>query len=127
MRAQNLDLERFRLPEEGHHRLPKTGRPPRRIRGEKFIRGPIPLSWLGVAAGLPGRSLAVALELWFWAGLRDQTTVEISLSNLRTASGISRSSASRGLAELERAGLVSVERHPGRKPSVTILGVNAAS
>jgi hypothetical protein len=37
--------------------------------------------------------------------------------------GLSQTSASRGLAELERAGLVLVERSPGRSSGVTILDV----
>jgi hypothetical protein len=39
--------------------------------------------------------------------------------------GLSRFSASRGLDELTRAGLVSVSRKPGRSPVVTILEANA--
>jgi hypothetical protein len=37
--------------------------------------------------------------------------------------GLSRFSASRGLDKLERAGLVSAARTPGRSPVVTILDV----
>ncbi len=40
--------------------------------------------------------------------------------------GLSRFSASRGLDELERAGLVSVGRTPGRSPGVTILDATVA-
>jgi DNA-binding FadR family transcriptional regulator len=40
--------------------------------------------------------------------------------------GVSRYSARRGLVALERAGLVAVDRHTGRKAVVTILPVATA-
>ncbi len=43
--------------------------------------------------------------------------VTVNLSRL----SVDRSSASRGLAALEAAGLVAVKRRPGRKPLVTLL------
>jgi hypothetical protein len=100
------------------------GPPPRHRPGERFLKGPIPLNWLGAAASLPGKALHVAIELWFWAGVKNSRTVAISLSHLR-ATRIHRSSASRGLQALERAGLVAVVRHSGRKPIVTLLDYDA--
>ena len=34
-----------------------------------FIRGPIPLAWLNVAARLPGKTLNVGLAIWWLAGM----------------------------------------------------------
>jgi DNA-binding MarR family transcriptional regulator len=47
--------------------------------------------------------------------------VPISLASLERDLGVLRDAASRGLKALEAAGLVEVERHPGRRPVVTIL------
>jgi DNA-binding transcriptional ArsR family regulator len=90
---------------------------PRHGAGELFLKGPIPWAWLHRAICLPGRALHVALQLWFHAGIAGNGIVAINLSRL----SVDRSAASRGLAALEAAGLVRVQRKPGRKPLVTIL------
>ena len=53
-------------------------KPPRPTPGAKFLRGPVPLDWLSRAAALPGRSLHVAMAVWFMAGLRKSRTVPVS-------------------------------------------------
>lgn len=83
-----------------------------------FLRGPIPWWWLKAAMALPGRALAVGLACWLQAGLRgSRADLPVNLSR----AGIPRTSAARGLAALERAGLVRVHRHRGRKPLITIV------
>ncbi|MGB7243632.1 MAG: hypothetical protein WBC93_16315, partial [Sulfitobacter sp.] len=44
--------------------LPKHGK------GERFIRGPIPLAWMKLASKCGNRSEAVALLLWYAAGFQ---------------------------------------------------------
>jgi len=81
--------------------------------------GPIPLSWLSSAAQLPGKSLHVAVALWFLRGLQD--TPVVTLSNVMSERfGLDRNAKYRGLGWLEEAGLVSVSRKCGRSPMVTI-------
>jgi DNA-binding transcriptional ArsR family regulator len=84
-----------------------------------FLKGPIPWNWLVRAMSLPGRSLHVAIVLWQLAGMRKSKSVPLSLSKMGSY-GVSQASASRGLKELEGAGLVSVDRTTGRKSLVTI-------
>jgi hypothetical protein len=85
-----------------------------------FIRGPIPLDWLSRAAMLPGRSLHVAMALWFMAGLKKTRIVPISnVTGLQF--GLDRNAKYRALEWLEQADLISVERRTGRAPIVTIL------
>ncbi len=94
--------------------------------GEHFLKGPIPLDWLGRAARLPGRSLHVAILLWYAAGL--QKTARVSLSNtLARRFGIERNAKYRALRWLEQAGLVSVENNAGQAPRVTLLDPEDAS
>ncbi len=126
MRTRIPDLKELRVCQRPRSSSGVDEKPPRHRRGERFLKGPIPLIWLGAAAILPGRALAVALELWFWAGLKNKRVVRISLSHLRSAPGMSRSSASRGLGALERAGLVSVVRKPGRKPIITLTDASGS-
>jgi hypothetical protein len=88
--------------------------------GELFLKGPIPRLWIVGASKLSGRALHVGLELWYFAGLTRSLLVSLNQSRL-TELGVSRDSARRGLRQLEEAGLISVQRHSGRKPIITIL------
>ncbi len=93
---------------------------PRHRRGEMFLRGPIPLDWLAIASKLGGKSLHVGIALWFFAGIKRRRSVPLNLSQSERF-GFDRFSGSRALTALEQAGLVRLERYPGRKPVVTIL------
>jgi len=99
---------------------PKRESKPSSTRMKRFLKGPIPLNWLGKAAKQSGKALHVGIALWFLSGLKRSQRVALSQSIL-SLFGVSRYSGYRGLTELEKAGLVSVVRHPGRNPIVTIL------
>ena len=86
------------------------------------LYGPIPWRWWLPASRLPGRSLQVASVCWLLAGWGRSAEFELALDGW-TGFGLSRFSASRGLDELQRAGLVSVGRRSGRPNAVTILEV----
>ena len=89
---------------------------------KNFLEGPIPLIWFIKAAKLPGKALHVALALWYLAGL--ENSGEVYLSNrLINIFGVERHAGYRALKALEGAGLVSVQRHQGLSPRVTILEV----
>ncbi len=120
-----LDVEHLRLGKSGDSLTSPRVRkgPPRHRPGEFFLKGPIPLNWLQIAAHQPGKAIIVALELWFRAGVERNRTIRISLTNLQVAPKLSRSAASRGLGALEEAGLVTVVRKSGRKPAVTLQDV----
>jgi len=112
----------------GHTLTPKKvsrKKAPRHKSGEPFLRGPIPMNWLAAASKASGHGsgLGIAVALWYLSGLNLQAkTVKLSGSVLRQM-GIERHAGYRGLKTLEKAGLVSVERHSGRLPMVTILGL----
>ena len=101
----------------------KTQRPPRHRVGEEFLKGPIPLPWLQRAATLPGKALATSLALWFMAGLTKNRTVKLSRA-VAERFNVGRKATARCLRLLENADLVSVKRHPGRCPVVTILEIS---
>jgi hypothetical protein len=115
----SFDLDSLRLggapPPSG-----AAARMPRHRPGEAFLKGPIPLQWLARAVSLTGKALHVAIAIWFLAGMKRLPTVSLQPSVLRHF-GIKRHAAYRGLTALEKAGLVSVERHRGRAPRVTLL------
>ena len=83
------------------------------------LAGPIPMTWLEGAASLPGKSLQVALLLWYVEGVENTRTV--ALSNQLTARfSVDRNAKYRALEWLELADLISVNRGLGRSPLVTI-------
>jgi DNA-binding MarR family transcriptional regulator len=113
-----LDLDRFRLTAVQQS---NEGSKTRARKRGKFVKGPIPLAWLEQAGSLPGKTLQVGMCLWFQSGLNhDARQVSLSLSSVARRFQINRSTASRALATLERAGLVSVTRRAGRKVDVLI-------
>jgi|SRR6185369_11242563 len=108
-----------RVPLEGSDRRSKQSE--RSVAG-RFLKGPIPLLWLVTAARLPGRTLQVALAIWFLAGVQRSSSVRLSPKVL-AGFVADRHAGYRGLQALERAGLISVTRHRGRAPDVVILEV----
>ena len=116
-----MDLRSLSLPSRPGPS--KRDKAPRHRGGERFLRGPIPWGWLcaAAAASKSGAAVKVALALWHLSGLNRQAkTVTLTGKVLREL-GVERHAGYRGLEALEAAGLVTVERHPGRRPVVTIL------
>ena len=86
----------------------------------KFIKGPIPFDWLQSANSLPGKAGHVGVALWFLSGVKQSKIVKVT-SEAETLAGCVRQTFAKGLSELEKAGLISVRRNPGQKPTVEIL------
>jgi len=117
-----IDPNRLRIDRTTTSRVMSSAQsmPPRPKAGGMFLRGPIPLDWLSRAAALPGRSLHVAIAIWFMAGLKKTRSVPVSnITGLQF--GLDRNAKYRALEWLENANLVSVVRQAGRAPIVTIL------
>lgn len=102
--------------------VPVQGQAPGRpvFHGGRFIKGPIPLDWIGRAACLPGKTLHVALALQYLAGLQKTHTVKLGAKALAVL-GVARDAKYEALDRLQEAGLIAVERARGRAPVVTIL------
>ena len=117
-----IDPQRLRIERQTTARFLSSPRskPPRPKKGDRFLCGPIPLNWLSRAAALPGRSLHVAIVVWFMAGLKKTNVVSIS-NVISLQFGLDRNAKYRALEWLESANLITVERRAGRAPIVTIL------
>lgn len=89
----------------------------------RFVKGPIPLAWLSLAATCGRKGLHVALAVWYRVGITGSSQVKLSAGTLERFSVDSRT-ANRILAQFEAAGLVTVERKPGRAPLVTVLATD---
>jgi hypothetical protein len=121
-----LNPEEFRAKRDGKQQLAKQQRLPRHKPGEWFLKGPIPGAWLARVFELPartlGRALRVGLALWYLAGVKKSRDVKPTWDTWKRF-GLSPDAGRRGLVVLERVGLVTVDRHLGRCPIVTIRDV----
>jgi hypothetical protein len=88
-------------------------------RKELFLRGPIPLEWLAKAAALPGKTLNVAIALWWHHGMAKDQPFKLTRRALKSLS-VERDAAGLALTRLEQAGLIRVERNPGQRPTITL-------
>jgi hypothetical protein len=88
-------------------------------RGERFLKGPIPLKDIATAACLPGRALALFLAVHHQTALTGKPIVTLP-ARLLADLGISRGAKSRGLQVLEKAGLVTVARSRGRAARIQL-------
>jgi len=114
-----FELNSIRFPGSMKWSYDEMKRPPRHGRGEKFLKGPVPWDWLCMAANLPGKALHVGNVLWFIAGIKNARTIALSCKIMGDM-GIKRNAGYRGLTALEEVGLISVTRHRGRCPVITI-------
>ena len=85
----------------------------------RFLKGPVPLVSLAVAACLPGKALAVYLAIVHRRDLTHEPTVTLQ-SRLLREFGVDRDSKARALRALEGAGLIAVDRTAGRAARVTL-------
>ena len=85
-----------------------------------FVKGPIPLEWVSRAAALPGKALNVAVALWWQHGMAKGKPFKLTRMSLKYLS-VERAASSAGLARLEQAGLIQVERKMGQRPVVSIV------
>lgn len=121
----NIDLNRLSLSPTVLQPSQRPNPPQRvRVRG-RFLKGPVPMSWLSAAARLPGKTLHVALALMFLQGLKRSTTIKLGASVLELF-GVERKAGYSALKRLERQGLVRVSRGTGRNPVVMILEIEEA-
>jgi hypothetical protein len=98
---------------------------PRHLRGRPagaFLAGPLCWTQLDQAAALPGRALLLWLILVHRARLSRSKarTVHVCLKRIGAGHGLNESASRRALRSLERAGLVTVVRHPGQALEVML-------
>jgi hypothetical protein len=79
----------------------------------RFLRGPIPLIDLEVASSLPGKCLAILIVAHHRCALTRRARVTLPKAVL-AAFGVGKDSKSKGLMQLERAGLIHVVRSKGK-------------
>ena len=85
-----------------------------------FLKGPIPLEDIAVAAKLPGQALSTFLAIHHRAALTGCRSVTVPKGLLERL-GISRDAKGRALHALAEASLIAVERDAGKTARVTLL------
>jgi hypothetical protein len=112
-------------PNQDHDKIKETEvqtrftRQSRIRRGERFLKGPIPLPDIAAAARLPGKALALFLLVHHQTALTGKPIITLPSKLLRDL-GISRGAKARGLALLENTGLVTVTRSRGRAARIQL-------
>jgi hypothetical protein len=92
---------------------------PRHSDGDRFVKGPIPLDWIKAASRCGHRAEAVALLVWYAAGVQRANPCKLSPRVLAELHVHPRT-AKRILERFVDAGLATVKFHRGRSPLVTI-------
>jgi hypothetical protein len=75
------------------------------------------------AARLPGRAFHVAVAIRLWTGIKKTDRIVLPTGTLADM-GVTRHAARRAVLALERAGLLAVSRHVGRKTRVRVIEVD---
>lgn len=83
------------------------------------MKGPIPLEWMMIASGLPGKSLSVGVAIWYRAGLEKCGVIRLGNDVLKKF-GVKPDAKRRALTQLEQAGLITVQREGNKNPLVTL-------
>jgi DNA-binding MarR family transcriptional regulator len=91
----------------------------RQCRAGRFLKGPILMRDIAVAAKLPGKALAVLIAARHRIDMTRSAAVRLP-ARLMFELGVSKDAKARALRQLETAGLVTVERKQGRSPVITI-------
>jgi hypothetical protein len=115
--SDDFDLENLRLPADIV--LPSRAAEPRKLekRRKHFVQ--LPWAWAGALSGASGKTWELAVQLLYlhWKG----NGAPIKLANgMLGIDGIDRFAKWRALNELERRGLVTIERRHARSPLVTL-------
>ena len=114
------DPESLRLDSSLVGRVKPKPRRMGKVRGA-FLKGPIPVAWLGTAKKNGISALSVGLALWHILGMR-KGQLTFPVSNLELARwDVDRKTKYRGLRSLEQAGLISTRQQGRRSVEVTIL------
>jgi hypothetical protein len=107
------DLE---IPEVEVGRIPAA----RHFMHGRFLKGPIMMRDIAVAARLPGQALVVMLAVRHRRDLTGQAEVTLPKA-LMIELGVSRDAKARALLQLENAGLITVARQKGRAARVRLI------
>jgi hypothetical protein len=78
-----------------------------------FIKGPIPLDWLNKSFSLHKRTILTVLSVWHLYELNRRPTFFKYSYSMASKFGLKRTSAWRGLSDLQRLQLITIKKFKG--------------
>jgi hypothetical protein len=94
---------------------------PQPIKGEAFLKGPIPFSWITTAESLGKHVLFVGLCLWYIAGCEKTAQIRITQGRVAKYCKVSRHVVGRAFRKLHKAGLIATKQNVGAGSTITLL------
>lgn len=91
-----------------------------RLPSKRFLKGPVPMSWLTIAAGLPGKAIHASIAIWHLRYLTNSLEVKIG-RKLMEELNLNRYALRRALILMKSHGLIEVKFARGKRPRVTIV------
>jgi hypothetical protein len=88
-----------------------------------FVKGPIPLDWLTEVALLPGKCLNVAMAIQWLLGMSGGRPVNLT-KRAEMSFNVSGDTSRECLNRLEAAGLIQLDRSPGKRPLIKVIVKN---
>lgn len=86
----------------------------------KYVKGPIPITWLDPVLLMGGKALNVALAIWFQVGLKKRKTVTLPRATTKLFR-VTRHNVWRALKRMEEAKMIFVVRRKGKLSHITVL------
>ena len=86
---------------------------------QRYIKA-VPLPWISEATKLPYSAVRVGLACWFMDGCNKQNPFTLSRATCQQLS-INKWDKRRGLGQLENAGLIKIQRFPGRASLIEMV------
>lgn len=115
---------RERIPERPTEATLKRWQKHHQRRSRQYIPT-IPLEWLRPTFGMKPATTRTALAIWYRAKCNGSGAVAVG-PKLLEKFGVGARGGRNAIAELEAAGLIQVDRQPGKAPRITILEVGKA-
>jgi hypothetical protein len=117
-KADPFDIENLRLPKSMIGERPAIV--PRKIRKRREQFAKLPMIWWEKLEGASGQTCRVAWYLLYQNWKAGGKPIKLA-NEMLTKSGIPREAKSVALRDLQRRGLIAVERRPYKSPLVTVL------
>lgn len=87
--------------------------------GGLFLKGPIPIRWLGAVCALPGKTVQVALAIWWLASMKNFEPIKVTKRALALFH-VSNDAYRDAVRRLTEAGLISCTTAPGQRSLIKI-------
>lgn len=117
MSGDPFDLKNLRMPADEIERLAAV---PRKIQRRRRQFAMLPMTWWEKLEGASGQTCRVAWYLLYQNWKNEGEPIKLA-NEMLARGGISHDAKSKALRELERRGLIAIDRRSRKSPLVTVL------